>query len=85
MIRNLGDPSLHFFLTRGVARAMGIGLSDALRTGDLTPDDYAGMVTRCRGCALVETCQAWLARSHGYRDSPPEGCPNESGFMALRH
>lgn len=85
MTRRLGDPSLHFFLTRGVARSLGIGLGDALRSGALSPDAYAGMVTRCQKCALVDGCQDWLARSHGYRDTPPEGCPNAPGLLALRH
>lgn len=81
----LGDPSLHFFLTRSVARAMGISLGDALRKGELAPETYSSMVTRCRACPLVSHCQNWLAQSHTCRDTPPAGCPNASEFSAFVH
>lgn len=84
-MRRLGDPDLHFFLTRSVARAMGISLGDALRQGDLRPADYAAMVTCCRACPLVHQCQTWLAESQSRRDTPPAGCSNASAFSALLH
>ncbi|TNF17421.1 MAG: hypothetical protein EP318_21455 [Rhodobacteraceae bacterium] len=72
-------------MTRSVARAMGISLSDALRKGELAPETYSSMVTRCRACPLVGPCQAWLAKSHACRDTPPPGCANGSVFSAFTH
>lgn len=83
MAAQLGDPALHFFITRSVARAMGVNLGDALRTGQLQADTYARMVTRCRGCALVGKCQSWLAKSAVPHSAPPEHCPNAGEFRAL--
>lgn len=80
----LGDPALHFFITRSVARAMGLNLGDALRTGQLEADTYARMVTRCRGCGLVGACQNWLASSSVQHSTPPEHCPNAGEFRALK-
>lgn len=85
MILSLGDPSLHFFLTRSVARVMRISLGDALRKGELAPETYSSMVTRCRTCRQVSHCQNWLAQSHTRRDTPPQGCPNALEFSALMH
>jgi hypothetical protein len=34
------------------------------------------MVTRCRGCALVEACEHWLATRTGLSSAPPPGCCN---------
>ncbi|MDA7429965.1 DUF6455 family protein [Primorskyibacter aestuariivivens] len=84
MAAPLGDPALHFFITRGVARAMGLNLGDALRTGQLEPETYARMVTRCRGCARVGSCQVWLANSSVPHSSPPEQCPNAREFQSLQ-
>lgn len=83
MAAQLGDPELHFFITRSVARAMGLNLGDALRTGQLEPETYAKMVTRCRGCARVDSCQTWLAKSAVPHRSPPAHCPNAQEFQAL--
>ena len=76
MPQTLGDPARHFWMTRSVARVMGVNLSEAMRSGRLEPDQYAAMVTRCRGCALVEACEHWLATRTGLSSAPPPGCCN---------
>lgn len=53
----------HFWMTRSVARAMGLNLGDAIRRGELGPDRYAEMVAICRQCPHLDRCQDWLARS----------------------
>jgi hypothetical protein len=72
----LGDPNRHFFMTRSVARVMGLSLNEAMQTGDLAPATYANMVTTCRGCALVEACEEWLACQTSTSATPPPGCCN---------
>ena len=76
MPRTLGDPARHFWMTRSVARVMGVNLSEAMRSGRLEPDQYAEMVTCCRGCALVEACEHWLGSQTGPSSTPPPGCCN---------
>ncbi|MBO9472735.1 MULTISPECIES: DUF6455 family protein [unclassified Shimia] len=69
----LGDPETHFWLTRSMGRKMGVSLSEAMAEGSLTPQDYAGMVTRCRTCSHVAECQVWLGAAGG-KKTPPEFC-----------
>lgn len=70
----LGDPTLHFWLTRSVARAMQVNLSDALAQGLLSAPDYSHMITRCRACQKVEDCEKWLANCGGTARSAPGFC-----------
>jgi len=70
----IGDPARHFFMTRSVARIMGVNLAKAMEDGSLRPETYADMVTRCRGCALVSACEKWLARQTSTSATPPPGC-----------
>lgn len=84
MFVSLGNPERHFFLTRSVARVMGVSLSDAIRDGSLAPETYAGMVTRCRGCALVSACEEWLAAQSTLSSAPPPGCWHTETLTNLR-
>lgn len=84
MTLTLGDPARHFFMTRSVARVMGLNLNDAMNEGCLAPDTYAGMVTRCRGCALVSACEKWLASQATLTRTPPPGCCNSTILADLR-
>ncbi|WP_306153830.1 DUF6455 family protein [Roseovarius sp. MMSF_3281] len=75
-LSHLGDPNLHFWLTRSVARAVHVNLSDALAAGRLTPAHYADMVTKCRRCPYVSTCEAWLAENAAGAPAVPAHCAN---------
>lgn len=79
----LGDPALHFYMTRGIARLLDVNLGDALREGRLSPETYAQMVTRCRGCDHADRCTTMLARTVDL-SAPPADCPNAPSFRALR-
>ncbi|MCR9114024.1 MAG: DUF6455 family protein [Rhodobacteraceae bacterium] len=82
-IMPLGDPNRHFWITRSIARAMDINLSDAMSTNRLTPSDYATMVTRCRMCPHVERCLKWLGESGGAAQAAPEFCANADWLNGL--
>ncbi|MCZ0813118.1 MAG: DUF6455 family protein [Pseudomonadota bacterium] len=82
-VRYLGDPTLHFWLTRSVARAMNLNLSEAMTQGHLTARDYAEMVTRCRKCPHVEICEAWLATPAETSGAAPDHCRNAQALNAL--
>lgn len=83
MTRTLGDPARHFFMTRSVARAMGIHLGDAMQDGHLAPEAYSAMVTRCRACPMVANCETWLATQTSGAAKPPEGCCNGDAFLRI--
>jgi hypothetical protein len=70
----LGDPARHFFMTRSVARIMGVNLTEAMQVGDLAPAAYADMVTRCRCCESVSACEDWLAHQTDISMTPPPDC-----------
>lgn len=73
----------HFWITRSVARVMGINLSEAMSDGRLTAEEYAEMVAVCANCGRANTCHLWLARQLDQAGEPPEGCPNRREFMRL--
>lgn len=75
-VNYLGDPNRAFWLTRSVARAIGVNLSEALHDGALTAGDYANMVTRCRMCPHSQTCETWLGVHGAGAERAPEHCAN---------
>ena len=79
----LGNPELHFWLTRSVARVMGVNLSDAIARDQLTPKGYADLVTECRGCPRVSSCQNWLAEQLDVTRTAPPGCRNSAALEGL--
>ncbi len=81
---HLGDPVTHFWITRAVAKAMGVNLSDAMADGQLSAETYARMVTTCRKCALVDECQHWLATEAVPQGAAFEGCPNRGVLERLQ-
>ncbi len=82
-IAYLGDPTLHFWLTRSVARAVDVSLSEAMAQGLLSARAYADMVTNCRQCPNVSRCEAWLAENGAGAPQVPEHCANCSILNAL--
>lgn len=79
----LGDPAMHFWLTRSVARVMGVSLSRAMADNDLSAVDYAGMIARCRTCPNVTTCQAWLGQMRDGPAAAPAHCMNADRLARL--
>ena len=85
VVFSLGDPARHFWLTRSVARSMGINLSEEMSAGHLSAHDYAQMVTQCRKCPFVAQCENWLAHSGAGADQAPECCANAAMLNGLKH
>ncbi len=83
ILARLGDPNRAFWLTRSVARAIGVNLSDAMQLGELSAADYSAMVTRCRMCAHADTCEAWLAANGAGAERAPGHCANADLLNAL--
>ncbi|SFL24880.1 DUF6455 family protein [Shimia haliotis] len=73
-ISHLGDPATHFWLTRSMARAVGVSFSEAMACGAMSAGDYAQMVTKCRQCPYVQDCQSWLGARHPRGADAPDFC-----------
>lgn len=83
-VEPLGDPARHFWMTRSVARVMGLSLSEAIAEGHLSEKGYAEMITQCRRCAHVHECEVWLAQQTGWADAPPSCCAHIRLFCLLK-
>lgn len=80
----LGPFNRHFWLTRSVTRCMGVSLTEAMATGQLSEAEYARMVTTCRSADCAETCQEWLAQQTSLVDEAPLHCANAELLNRLR-
>ncbi len=83
-LHQMGDPARHLWMTRSVARTMGVSLSEAMAEGRLSHKDYADLVTNCRSCCFVETCEQWLAEQSGRADAAPPCCQHAQLFSSLK-
>lgn len=77
-----GNIDLHFWITRGMARRMGVNLTQAMHDGCLTQADFAEMVARCRGCSGAAGCLAFLSEP-GAQGSAPDWCYNATVLREL--
>jgi len=75
---------MHFWLTRGMARRMGVNLTEALQQGLITREDYADIIARCRACSDTEACLEFLAEHRESIQQPPEGCMDAQVLSELR-
>ena len=81
----LGDPNRHFWMTRSVARALGVSLSEAMAEGTLSKQAYADMVTNCRKCQCVAECESWLATCGLRAETPPDCCRHAALLTELQN
>lgn len=81
---HLGDLFRHLWLFQTVAKAAGIDLSAALRSGELSHLDYAKLVTRCRSGGCSNACALWSsARKPGEGPAVPDFCPSAQTLKRL--
>lgn len=71
-----GNVDLHFWITRGMARRMGVNLTEAMHDGFLTQADFAAMITRCRNCGGAQGCMAYLSEHPERVSAAPDWCQN---------
>lgn len=74
----LGNPALHFELTRLAAANMGVCMSTAMASGALSAKDHADMIARCRSCPFACECIEALAEGQ-----VPAACANRSMLFGL--
>ena len=78
-----GSVDEHMKLTRGVTRAMGLSLSEKMPAAHLDPQDFAALITRCRGCNCVVECREWIDTQERRALTTPANCPNQTIFVKL--
>lgn len=78
----MGNARDHFWLTIGMSKAVGADLGEALKTGRLSHEDYAEMVTACRTCEHPDRCQHLLSETPSL-DEAPDYCVNRKIWQAL--
>lgn len=69
-------------LTRGMARVLGVNLTDAVIDGWMSRDELAGLVDRCQACGQDAQCMDWLART-AKAQTLPGCCANKRALEAL--
>ncbi|MBE0413574.1 DUF6455 family protein [Yoonia sp.] len=82
-MQTLGDMRAHFMRVLKMSKANGVDLSTALDEGQIDTDDFADMVTACRGCAQVGQCDRLLATMLALPQAP-DYCENRKEFAQLR-
>lgn len=69
-----GRLSRHFWLTQGMARAVGVNLNAALQEGRISRADYAQAIAECCHCAHHQRCLDWLAVNGAGAERQPAFC-----------
>ncbi|MFW2544299.1 DUF6455 family protein [Primorskyibacter sp. 2E107] len=82
-VRPLGATRAHYWMVQRMAKATGVDLVQAAERAALSQDDWARMVTRCRGCEWVQGCSHWLEQGTDALRPCPDGCANQGVFARL--
>lgn len=84
----LGDAMQHLQLLVRMGKHLGADLVEAFEAGKISPEDWAEMITSCRGCDAPEHCRTWLecqerAEGEVKTDPPPNYCCNAARLLKL--
>lgn len=71
-----------WWLTHGMARAVGVDLPRAVTEGWLKRSELAQIVTRCQGCGCSAACTGWLA-DPTHAAALPGYCRNKAAIESL--
>lgn len=82
-IKPLGDARDHYWMTMKMGDALGRSLVDAWNDGRLTPEGYAAMIAKCRGCSAPDAC-ARLLEGRPALEEAPAYCANADVWERLR-
>lgn len=77
------DPTRAFWHTQGIARALGVNFSEAMRLGRIDTDRFARLVATCCLCPESGACLTWLGTHGAGAASAPGFCPNAGQIEAL--
>ncbi len=79
---DIATAPLAWGLTRGMARALGVNLIEAVTEGWYSRADLARLVESCATCGMAEHCSSWLAVTPR-ADSLPSYCRNKAEIEVL--
>lgn len=79
----LGSIMEHVRLVARMAKATGTDLVGAYEAGELSQEEWAGMVQTCRSCTWAGRCGEWLD-GHEIVECAPETCLNRNKFKSLQ-
>lgn len=82
--KKLGEANEHFWLIQRMAKAAGLDLADAMENDVLAQEDWARMVTCCRGCAWSAGCHDWLDVVDQTAETPPVPCLNRTRMVEMK-
>lgn len=82
-MQTLGNARDHFWRVIKMAKANRVNLSDALEDGQINVEEYADMITGCRGCTQVGACDKLLAAQPALTEAP-DYCVNRKTFAQLK-
>ncbi len=80
----LGPENEHYWLVKRMAKATGIDLVKAAEANIMTQEDWAGIVTHCRGCDWAEGCGRWLDQTTEVQRALPTPCINRSRLADIK-
>ena len=85
----LGDAMQHLQLLARMGKHLGADLVEAFEAGKITQEDWAEMITSCRGCDAPEGCRSWLENQDHTEVAakaarPPAYCCNAARLLKLR-
>lgn len=82
-MKPLGPTNDHILLVQGMAKAVGADLNAAHAAGTLDQEQWANMITRCRGCTQPGDCGDKLRSVEGV-DEAPGYCRNTEVLNRLK-
>lgn len=74
----------HFWLTQGMAKAIGVSITDQIARGNLSRAEFQDMVVRCGACEFPERCVRWMAEGQHRNEPPPGYCLNHERLEQLK-
>jgi len=86
-MKPLGDRTEHYWLAQRMAQLTQTDLVAAMAQAELSQEDWAEMVERCRGCNLEAGCNRYVAaheRMALIEEVAPESCVNKNRFKRLK-
>lgn len=73
-MQDSGRLSRHFWLTRGMARTVGVNLNAAVKDGRLPRSEFAVAIATCCACGRSHRCIGWMAQQTSVPESAPDFC-----------
>ena len=81
--RPFDDWTSLYWLTQGMARTLGVNLSEEISRGRITRMDLDEMIAICAACPSTNRCLSYMATGGNRGAGPPSYCLNHKRIEAL--